>query len=121
MFLDAVPGETQAIKVAFGIDVTRQSFELGTMSVTRKWAQGSVVWCWLVVILPLLYSVYLAMNWRRVRVQHIIIGLCGFILLLEAVMAPESPNPRYLTTLAWLEFLMIGSVGNRFFKRAVSP
>jgi hypothetical protein len=118
-FVDALPGETQAINVAFGIDVTKQSFTLPTMSLTRKWEERSVIWCWFVILLPLLYPVYLAVNWPRVRVPHIIVGLCGLILLLEAVMPIESPSPRYLTTLAWLEFLMIGSAGTRLLKRGV--
>jgi hypothetical protein len=119
-FVDALPGETQAIKVAFGIDVTKQSFTLPTMSLTRKWEERSVIWCWLLVLLPLLYVLYLGMTWRRIRVPHIIIGLCGLILLLEAVVPVESPNPRYLTTLAWLEFLMLGSAGTRLLKRGAS-
>jgi hypothetical protein len=119
-FVDALPGETQAIKVAFGIDVTKQSSTLPTMSLTRKWEEQSLIWCWLVIVLPLFYVLYLGMNWRRIRVPHIIVGLCGLILLLEALVPVDSPNPRYLTTLAWLEFLMIGSVGSGFLKRGAS-
>jgi hypothetical protein len=119
-FVDAVPGETQAIRVAFDIDVTEQSPTSGTMSLTKAWRERTVIWCWFVIVLPLLYFGYLAMNWRRVRVPHIIVGLCGLILLLEALVPADSPNPRYLTTLAWLECLMIGSVSTRFIKRGAS-
>ncbi|MGI8959510.1 MAG: hypothetical protein ACR2IV_07095 [Bryobacteraceae bacterium] len=119
-FVDALPGETQAIKIAFGIDVTKQSSTLATMSLTRKWEERSVLWCWFVVILPLLYPVYLVIKWRHIRVPHIVIGLCGLILLFEVVVPIEYPNPRYLTTLAWLAFLMIGSVGTRLLKRGES-
>lgn len=120
-FVDAVPGETQAIWVAFGIDVTEQSPTSGRMPVTKAWQERTVIWCWFVIVLPLLYFGYLAANWRRVRVPHTIVGLCGLVLLLEALVPADSPNPRYLTTLAWLEFLMIGSVGTRLFKRGASP
>ena len=119
-FVDALPGESQAIKVAFGIDVTKQSFALPTTSLTRKWQERSMIWCWLVIVLPLLYPVYLALNRQHIRVPHIIVGLCGLILLLEAIVPADSPNPRYLTTLAWLEFLMIGGVGARYFRRGAS-
>ncbi|MFL6353519.1 MAG: hypothetical protein ACJ74Z_16940 [Bryobacteraceae bacterium] len=116
-FVDAVPGETKAIKVAFGVDVTKQNFTSLPMSLTRKWEEGSVIWWWLVSALPFFYVLYLAMNWRRIRVPHIIVGLCGLMLLAEAVVPVESPSPRYLTTLAWLEFLMIGSASTRLLKR----
>lgn len=115
-FVDALPGETEAIKVAFGIDVDQPS----PSSLTRKWEERSLIWCWYVVLLPLLYPVYLAIKRRRIRVPHIIAGLCGLILLLQAVVPVDSPNPRYLTTLAWLEFLMIGSVATRLLKRGES-
>jgi hypothetical protein len=123
-FVDALPGETQAIRVAFGIDVTKQSstFPPGfrSMPLTKRWQERSVMWCWFVILLPLLYPAYLAIHWRRIRVPHIIVGLCGLMLLLEAVVPVESPNPRYLTTLAWLEFLMIGSAGTGCLKRGAS-
>ncbi|MGI9073194.1 MAG: hypothetical protein ACR2JB_18215 [Bryobacteraceae bacterium] len=123
-FVDALPGETQAIKVAFGIDVTKQSSTsltgLRSAPLTKRWQERSVMWCWFVILLPLFYLLYLAMNWRRIRVPHIIVGLCGLILLLEGVMPVESPNPRYLTTLAWLDFLMIGSAGTGLLKRGAS-
>jgi len=112
-FVDALPGETQAIQVAFGIDVKKQSFT----SLTRKWEQISVFWCWVVILLPAFYLLYLAVNWRRIRVPHITIELCGLILLVQAVVPVEYPSPRYLTTLAWLEFIMIGSLGTRLLKR----
>jgi hypothetical protein len=115
-FVDALPGETQAIKVAFGIDVHTQS----PASLIRKWEGRSLVWCWCVVLLPVLYPAYLALNWRRIRVPHIIIGICGLILLVEALLRVEAPNPRYLTTLAWLAFLMVGSVAGRLLKRGES-
>jgi hypothetical protein len=119
-FVDALPGETQAIKVAFGIDVTKQNSTLLAMSLTRRWEEDSMIWCWFVMLLPLLYLLYLAMKWRRIRVPHIIVGLCGLVLLLEAVVPIDSPDPRYLTTLAWLDFMMIGSAGTRLFKRSAS-
>jgi hypothetical protein len=115
-FVDALPGETQAVKVAFGIDVHSPS----PASLIGKWEERCLIWCWCVVLLPLVYPVYLALNWRRIRMPHIIVGLCGLILLLQAVLPVESPNPRYLTTLAWLAFLMVGSVGRRLLKRGES-
>jgi hypothetical protein len=115
-FLDALPGETQAIKVAFGIDVHTHS----PASLIGKWEERCLVWCWCVVLLPLLYPAYLALNWRRIRVPHIIAGFCGLILLVQALLRVEAPNPRYLTTLAWLAFLMLGSLAGRLLKRGES-
>jgi hypothetical protein len=112
-FVDALPGETNAIKVAFGIDVARQS----PASLARKWEERCLIWCWCVVLLPILYPLYLAVKWRRIRMPHIVVALCGMILLLQALLAGGSPAPRYLTTLGWLAFLMIGSMAARLFKR----
>jgi hypothetical protein len=114
-FVDALPGETEAIRVAFGIDVTRQS----PVSLTERWQERCLIWCWCVVLVPLLYPVYLVIKWRRIRVPHIVVGICGLVLLLQALV-PASPHPRYLTTLAWLAFLMIGSVAGRLLKRGES-
>jgi hypothetical protein len=115
-FVDALPGETQAIKVAFGIDVTKQ-ISTPVTSLTKQWEERSLVWCWFLILMPLLYVLYLTVNWRTVRVPHIVVGLCGLILLLEALVPVAFPNPRYLTTLAWIEFVMIGSIGGRLLKR----
>jgi hypothetical protein len=112
-FVDALPGETKAILVAFGIDVSRQS----PASLARKWEERCLIWCWCVVLLPILYPVYLAVKWRRIRMPHIVVALCGMILLLQALLPAGSPAPRYLTTLAWLAFLMIGSMAGRLLKR----
>jgi hypothetical protein len=103
-FLDALPGETQAIRVAFGIDVSRPS----STSFTKKWAERSFVWCSFVMILPVLFPIYLAIKWRRIRVPHVVCGLSGLLLLLEA---------GYLTTLAWLAFIMIGCIATSVFGR----
>jgi hypothetical protein len=112
-FVDALPGETQAIKVAFGIDVARQS----PASLARKWQERCLIWCWCLVVLPMLYPVYLAVKWRRIRMPHVVVALCGILLLLQAVLPAGSPVPRYLTALGWLAFLMIGSMAGRLLKR----
>jgi len=112
-FVDALPGETEAIKVAFGIDVSKRS----STSLTKRWEERSEVWSSFLVILPLLFPVYLAIKWRRIRVPHVVCGLCGLLLLLEAIVTVAYPNPRYLTTLAWLGFVMIGCVATSAFGR----
>jgi hypothetical protein len=105
-FVDALPGETQAIKVALGMDVQKPSFA----SLTERWEERSVVWCSLLVILPLLFLIYLAIKWRRIRAPHLVCGLCGLLLLQETVEPAEYASPRHLVTLAWLAFLMIGCI-----------
>jgi hypothetical protein len=112
-FVDALSGETQAIRVALGIDVQTRRFA----SLTKKWENESLVWCCFLMILPLVFPVYLAINWRRIRTPHVVCGLCGLLLLLGAVVPVESPKPRYLTTLAWLAFIMIGCVSASVFGR----
>jgi len=108
-YVDPQPREAQAIKDVFGIDVTKRRF----ISVTKRWEERSAFWCWLLLILPLLYPLSLAWQWRRVRSPDIITALCGLMLLADAVVPVEYPNPRYLTPLAWLAFLMIGSLVTR--------
>lgn len=105
-FVDALPGETQAIRVALGIDVQKPNFT----SLTKSWENECVDWCGFLVIFPLIFPVYLAVKWRRIRMPHVVCGICGILFLLGAVLPFETAIPRHLTTLAWLEFIMVGCV-----------
>ena len=105
-YVEALPREAQMIKDVFGIDVAKRGFS----SLTKSWHERSVIWCWFLLVMPVFYAVSLFASWRRVRAPQVICGLCGIVLLAGAVIPVESPNPRHLLPLAWLAFIMIGSV-----------
>ncbi len=105
-YADALPGETQAVKVTFGINVEKP----GGRPLTEQWEQNSAIWCWLVMALPVFFVIYAAVKWRHIRAVHVVCAICGVILLFETVLPAPYATSRGLTTLAWLEILIIGSL-----------
>ncbi len=105
-YADALPGETQAVKVTFGIDVEKPSGR----PLTEIWEENSAIWCWFVMALPVFFAIYVAVRWRRIRAVHVVCAICGLILLFETVLPPPYATSRGLTTLAWLEILIIGAL-----------
>ncbi len=100
------PREAQMFNEVFGVNTESRSFS----SLTKKWEGHSAIWCAIILILPPVFFIFIGIRWRRVRASHLVCGLCGLIFLLEATLAVEFPPPRYLTALAWLEFLMLGCI-----------
>jgi hypothetical protein len=112
-FVDPVPNDVQFIRNSFGIDTSHRRFD----SRTKRWESIAAPWCWFLVMLPPIYSVYLATQWRRTLVVEVVCAICSLTFLVTAVVPTEFPNPRYLTPLAWLSFVMIGSMSHKAFER----
>ncbi len=112
-FVDPVPNDVQFIRNRFGIDTSHRKFN----SLTKQWENIAAPWCWFLVILPPIYCVYMATQWRRALAVEVVCAICSLIFLLTAVVPTEFPNPRYLTALAWLSFVMIGSMWHKAFER----
>jgi hypothetical protein len=105
-FVEPVPPDVLFIRKMFGIDTTRRRFD----SLTKRWEQASVPWCWLLVVLPFVYLIFLASKWRKVEPTEFVCLLVLWIILVEGVIPTEFANPRYLTAEAWLAWIVLGSM-----------
>jgi hypothetical protein len=68
------------------------------------------VWCGVTVTLPLIYLVFIALNWSQITAPEILCAATALILLATAVIPVEIPNPRYIIPLGWIDFLLMGSM-----------
>lgn len=105
-----LPRDIAMMKITFGLDVADRSLP----SLTKSWEQACIIWYWFLLILPLVFPVYLALNRRQAGAAHLICAVCALWFLFDAVVPVERPDPRYLTTLAWLAFIIVGSLAAGF-------
>ncbi len=101
-----LPRDIDMMKVTFGLDVRQRNLN----SWTKTWEQHAILWYWFLLIVPLVFPLALVANLRRATTAHLICAVCALAFLFDAIAPVEFPDPRYLTTLAWLAFLMIGSL-----------
>jgi hypothetical protein len=78
------------------------------LSAVRGW--HAALWWWypLLLVTPFAYVALLIWCWRVSAPVHWLLGLAGLCLWATAVVTVQRPTPRYLTTLAWLCFLLAG-------------
>jgi hypothetical protein len=111
-YVGPTSGDVEMLKRSFGVDVTKRTFT----SFTKRWEEHSVWWCGALVALPLVYVVFLALNWSRITAPEILCAVTALTLLASAVIPVEIPNPRYIIALGWIAFLLIGSMLARLYK-----
>ena len=105
-YVGPTPGDIETLKRSFGVDLTERNFN----SWTKRWEEHSVIWCGVVVTLPLVYLVFVALKWSKMTTPEILCAVTSLILLAAAVIPVEIPNPRYIITLSWIDFLLLGSM-----------
>ncbi|MFL6465542.1 MAG: hypothetical protein ACJ73N_14175 [Bryobacteraceae bacterium] len=110
-YVDPTPGDIEMLRRSFGVDLTKRNFS----SLTKRWEEHSVLWCGVLVTLPLIYLVFIVLKWSQVTAPEIICAVTALILLAAAVIPVEIPNPRYIVALGWMAFLLLGSMLARFY------
>ncbi len=105
-YVAPTPGEIDMLKRSFGIDLTKRSFT----SFTKRWQQHSILWCGAVVTLPFMYLLFIILRWLQIGASEIVCALSALTLLAAAVIPVDISDPRYITPLAWMAFLLLGSM-----------
>jgi len=105
-YVHSLPREAQMLKTVFGIDVEQRTFD----SLTKRWQRASVPWCWLILLMPFAFLIWVAFHWNRATSSWALCLWVSFILLAEAIIAVDNPTSHNLNALAWLTFLTGGIV-----------
>ena len=108
-----LPRDVDMMKLVFGADVRQRNIS----SATKTWELWAIPWYWFLLFLPFIYMLALLAVPKRVLPAHIICAVCAMIFVFNAVVPVELADPRYLTTLAWLAFVLIGSLFSRRVRR----
>ncbi len=91
------------------LDVTHRNFN----TIIGRWQNVSTLWCWMVILTPLLALLASAVWGRQTIAADWFTLLCSLILLAAAVIPVDIASPRYLLPLSWLTLVIIGSAWSR--------
>lgn len=100
------PGSQRMIARVFGLDAS----EIPPPSLTKRYAAATLYWSSILVTFPFVYVVLLAVRHRQVQAEHVVMLLFAMMIVGGAVTAAEAAYPRFLTALAWMTILMVGSL-----------
>ncbi len=113
-YSDPTPGDVEMLKRSFGIDPTKRNFT----SLTKRWEEHSIIWCGVIVALPLAYLLFIALRWSHIGAPEIVCATSALVLLASAVIPVDISNPRYVVPLGWIDFLLLGSTFTVLHKQA---
>lgn len=104
------PAEEAAYRKAFGIDVTAAAARLHlSPPATERWHRALYFWYWFLLLLPFLFVAYIAVYRRFTVPAHWLCALFLFCFFEGAVLTVTRPTARFLTTMAWLAFIVLGA------------
>ena len=110
-FVSPTANDVTMIRQWFGIDARNRRFG----SLTKRWEAMAAPWCWLLVLLPIIYSVELVRHWKQASRPDLFLLLSASVILLAALFPVEIANARYLTPLPWLACLILGVIATRLY------
>ncbi|MDQ2711005.1 MAG: hypothetical protein M3Y24_02020 [Acidobacteriota bacterium] len=76
---------------------------------TERWHRALYLWYCFLLVLPLLFPAYLILQRRRALPVHWLCALFLLLFLEGAVLTVTRPTARFLTTMSWLSFIVLGS------------
>ena len=91
------------------LNVTHRNFN----TVVGRWQNASTLWCWIVILTPLLALVESVVWRRQMTAAEWFTLLCSLMFLAAAVIPVDIARPRYLLPLSWLTLVIIGSAWSR--------
>ena len=104
------PPVEAALLQHFGIDFNAATNRLRqSPPITERWHYALYFWYWFLLLLPFLFVAYLLFYRRVTLPAH---WLCAFFLFCffeGAVVTVTRPTARFLTTMAWLAFIVLGA------------
>ena len=104
------PPEQVAFLQHFGVDFNASFVRLRqSPPLTERWHYALYFWYWFLLLLPFLFVACLLFYRRFTLPAH---WLCAFFLFCffeGAVLTVTRPTARFLTTMAWLAFIVLGA------------
>ena len=76
---------------------------------TGRWHRALRLWYCFLLVLPFLFLAYLVMQRRRALPIHWLCALFLLLFLEGAILTVTRPTARFLTTMSWLSFIVLGS------------
>lgn len=120
---DAVlpPAEATVYRRDFGVDFNSSMTRFRrSPPFIEQWHRALYPWYWFLLLLPFLFCAYLIWR-RRALPAHFLSTLFLFLFLEGAVLTVTRPTARFLTTMAWLSFVVVGSCFSHVFRESQTP